>query len=156
MNKEKSLLVYSLLLMSLLVLLLRIYMTKAKTIKNYLKTISTLDNKQRAFIYAVAAHETGNFKSNLLNRYNNAFGMRPAKKRAKFYDAVTDDNYAIYSSVKKSVDDFMDWFHYHKKDIPTDVTQGVYFMKSKGYFEDSVENYLNGVKYWLNKYSYDN
>jgi len=77
--------------------------------------------------------------------------MKHPVKRVTTSTGADFNNYAIYDSPDASIEDYVLWWDYHTrngvtKETPEDI---VYFMKQKGYFEDSYENYLNGVKRWL-------
>ena len=119
--------------------------------KQAISNINGLDELQQRFIYAVAKHETGNFTSNVFKSFNNAFGMRPAKKRFRYYTGISQSNYTIYNSIEDSVMDFVDWFQSKQLNVPREAWGGVQLMKKHGYFEDSFDNYFNAV----NKYYHE-
>lgn len=101
---------------------------------------------------AVSQHETGNFKSDLLQRANNLFGMKQPRQRLTLSKGETKGGYASYANLSDSVKDlvlYMQEFNY-----PVDfasIKDLVTFMKSKKYFEDDYYTYLNGVTTWYNK-----
>ena len=77
--------------------------------------------------------------------------MKHPVKRLTTSKGADFNNYAIYDSPNDSIEDYILWWDYHTrngvtKETPEDI---IYFMKQKGYFEDSYENYLNGVKRWM-------
>ena len=112
---------------------------------------------------AVARFETGDLKSSLYQRANNAYGMRVPKKR-RWFGNGEDNNYSTYSSVWWSVRDFFEWLDYfgfadfYKKQqgpnavLTSGVNDLVYFMKSKNYFEADLNQYSDGVNYYVEKY----
>jgi uncharacterized FlgJ-related protein len=97
-------------------------------------------------VTAVAMHESNIFKSIIYKSNNNAYGMKMPRVRQT--TAVIEQNgYALYNSVFESVEDFELWFNFHKKSVVLFKSESelVNFMKSKGYFEDTLENYLTAV-----------
>ena len=101
------------------------------------------------YILAQALHETGGLKSDIFQENNNPFGMKLARKRATF--AIGENRgHATFDSIESAVADFDLWARYMNmpKDFPSEVDY-VQWLKSKSYFEDSVENYLKGVQFWL-------
>lgn len=109
-----------------------------------------LTDNQNRFIRAVAIHETGRYTSSLFTRFNNAFGMRPNKKRTKWYSGTTQSNYASYDDINDSIDDFLEWCDIYLQKIP-DNPSDVDTMKQKGYFEDTLSNYKNAVTKYFNE-----
>lgn len=106
------------------------------------------------WIEAMARHESGNFTNTLSKNYNNIFSMGFPKFRMNvatpsgFY--TEGQQMARYDSWDLAIEDLMLWFVY--KDFRTDITTVGLFvqeLKINGYFTDSVDNYLNGVKRWL-------
>lgn len=92
-----------------------------------------------SYAVAVAKHETGNFKSDLFLNKNNAFGFK--------LPSLID--YKAYPDVYSSARDFALWLK--RKNIVSGLSlRGfVLFMKANNYFEDTFDNYYNGVKTWL-------
>lgn len=134
-------------------LLLRTFKKKKLTKEMILEINPSLTDRQAEFILAVSKHETANHTSRLFKQYNNGFGMKPSKKRARFWDGVVylnDEEFATYYQVEDSIRDFIGWFDFHGFKIP-DNPIGVYGMKSRGYFTDSAENYYNAVKKYFNE-----
>jgi len=124
-------------------------------------------------LYAQAAHETGNFTSRAFAEQNNMFGMKEAQKRQ-----TTDiDNgefeaekgsfkadkigYSEYETLEDSVSDllyYLDNQGFEPEILPVandfeKLKRYLVFLKEETvpapYFEDTFENYLNGVKKWL-------
>ena len=77
--------------------------------------------------------------------------MKHPLKRRTLSKGADSNGYAIYSKPEDSIEDYILWWNYHTGRGVTEQTPEaiVSFMKQKGYFEDSYENYLNGVKRWL-------
>lgn len=108
-------------------------------------------------IAAVARHETGNYKSPLFLNHNNFFGMKAAKKRPHYQDYVAKGNlgYAGFNSPANSVRDFVMYLNYVGYPWHFDsVTDLVETMKSHGYFEAPLSEYINGVERALPKVAY--
>jgi len=100
---------------------------------------------------AVSQHETGNFTSNLYRNANNLFGMGVPKVRRSTrsgeYKTADGRVYSAYSSTKSSIDDFI--IYLQSMNCPVSfstVDNLIAWMKGKGYFEDSLVNYIAGVK----------
>lgn len=96
---------------------------------------------------AIAAHETGNFKSDIYIKNHNAFGMKMPTKRKTI--AVKELNgYAYYNSIEDSIRDWLLWWEYHNIDPGSfkNVTEIVNAMKEKQYFEASLTGYRKAVQ----------
>jgi len=106
------------------------------------------------WIVAQSQHETNSWRSELFLNNNNLFGMKVPSKREYFGNGGTPapdgGMYAKYDTWADSAKDFLSWLRYVKfpKDALT-VDRYVYLLKKFGYFTDSEENYLGGVKHWL-------
>lgn len=91
----------------------------------------------------VARHETGNYTSSIYENARNLFGMKLPKIRPT--TAIGEfAGHARYFDRKASVDDlilYMDYFDYPKSF--SSLSGQVRYMKEKGYFGDSYENYYN-------------
>lgn len=103
---------------------------------------------------AISDHETGKWTSDLYKKYNNLFGMTQPKVRdttsigpVVANDRGTKTEFASFRNIDDSVKDLLlylkEW-NYPK--TFSSVDDLVSFMKSKGYFTDSVANYSNSVK----------
>lgn len=103
------------------------------------------------YIQAQAKHETGNFTSRIYLQNHNLFGMRfPSSRDTTAID--NRDNYAYYNNDEDSVKDLVKWLEYtgvDKNPAPKTLTAYVAALKRRGYFEDSIKNYMNGLKSWL-------
>lgn len=98
------------------------------------------------YIDAQARHETGDFTSRLAVELNNLFGMKRPVIRPFFGSGGQVGQFAEYENYRQSVQDLMAWMDY--TGFPLAVSgsaQYVAELKKRGYFEDSQQNYLNGV-----------
>lgn len=108
-------------------------------------------------IAAVARHETGNYTSSVFKTLNNFFGMKAAKVRPHHQDYVSKGslNYAGFHSPANSVRDFVMYLDYVGYPRNFDyVGDLVAKMKSHGYFEADLNEYVNGVQKALPKVAY--
>ena len=99
------------------------------------------------FIFGQFMHETNNGTSKIFKENKNMFGMKhPYKRPTLSVDAK--NGYAAYGSTQDSIHDLLLWLEYAKIDLNkiTDVESYVAALKANSYFEDSYENYLNGVR----------
>jgi len=123
--------------------------------------------------YAQAAHETGNFTSRAFVEQNNLFGMKEAQKRkttdidSGVFNAQNGSfkadaiGYSEYESIEDSVLDLLYYLEnqgFEPEILPDandfeKLKRYLVFLKEETvpapYFEDTFENYLNGVKKWL-------
>lgn len=101
---------------------------------------------------AVSRHETAGYTSAVLQRDNNLFGMKFPTIRQTTADGKDSSGYAHYKSTGDSASDlvlYLNARNYSRNYASVDAL--VQAMKDKGYFEDSVANYLRGVKFHLTK-----
>lgn len=111
----------------------------------------TNDTNVAQYFAAIAAHETGNFTSDVYRENHNLFGMRLPKQRDT--TAIGENRgYAVYNEDSDSIKDLLLWFAYSntdpgKFDSPDAIVK---FMKEKGYFEASEKTYATAVKKWYN------
>ena len=68
----------------------------------------------------------------------------------------TNKEYLHYETVNDSDADFLDYARYNGLIVPllsADLTPAVYvqFLKQRGYFEDTTDNYLRGVEFYFSK-----
>jgi len=109
------------------------------------------------FVLSQAAHETAvlgvPFQSNICRNNNNLFGMKYA---GQVYADGEKNGYAYYTSVTRSVSDFTTWWNRHRTFIfplyVTSIEDYVKFLKGQSYFEDTIENYTRGCKYFYNQF----
>lgn len=104
------------------------------------------------FAFAQAAHETGNFTSPLFFTNNNCFGMKMPTKRNTTADRE-QLGYAHYKTYQDSASDFAIYYKYValSEGLQT-IDQFITGLYNKNYFEDTLENYLAGVKHFYNMY----
>jgi flagellum-specific peptidoglycan hydrolase FlgJ len=102
---------------------------------------------------AQAVHETGNFQSPVFRFNNNAFGMkRPRIRKTLDLNGSSNDllaipEFAVFKNVEDSARDMLLYFdHFGVSMNFTDPFDYVQTLKSKGYFEDSLQNYFTGVR----------
>jgi hypothetical protein len=103
------------------------------------------------FVFCQAAHETGNFTSPLYFSNNNCFGMKPP---TQYVIAIGEKfGYADYNSIEDSVKAMAMYLQSNglSGGIQT-VDQYVNSLYNKGYFEASLQEYLNGVTHFYNMY----
>ena len=76
----------------------------------------------------------------------------PRSRPSLSVDSV--NGYAAFGSHKDSIDDLMLWFENMQIDLDKigNIEAYVQIIKSKGYFEDTYENYVRGVKAGANKF----
>ena len=103
-------------------------------------------------ITAQAAHESGNFTSDIFRFNNNPFGMKLAKER--FTSAIGErKGHALYASIEEAVKDY--WYYYQAKNYPMfwkDIDTFIETLKMKGYFEAPLSVYMKAVKYFYKIY----
>jgi len=105
-------------------------------------------------ILAQAKHESANFTSKVYRDNNNPFGMKTPSKRpflgTQGSKASDGGYYARYLNDSEAFKDFLLWLSYNN--IPnnfTTIEQYVSAIRSKGYFTDTLDNYINALKRWL-------
>ena len=76
--------------------------------------------------------------------------MTYPSKRTTTASGKLTNNFATFETIEDSVEDFLLWWKQYSLQFTQSPEDMVYYMKQKGYFEDTYENYLNGVKYWVN------
>lgn len=103
-------------------------------------------------MYAMAYHESGGFSSNIFRANNNLYGMKFPTARQTTAKGK-NQGYAVYKNQDDSVQDLLLWMDYVNFNMNVKKSEDfVYELKSRNYFEDSVENYLKGIKNGLDKY----
>lgn len=107
--------------------------------------------KQARFIVAQAAHETAGFTSDIYKENNNCFGMKLARVRKT---TATGENkgHAVYRNIEDCIEDFK-IYYINFQYLPTyqNIEAYVEALKKRGYFEDNLNNYIQGCQYWYNK-----
>lgn len=72
--------------------------------------------------------------------------MKNANKRKQLGSKVDGEQYRVYGSPAQSIEDLLLYFDY--VNFPTEVDsvqEYVQELKNRSYFEDSIQNYFNGV-----------
>lgn len=103
---------------------------------------------------AISAHETAGWTSRVFQDANNLFGMLlPRGTTTAVGELPYGEHQAIFRSVEDSAKDirlYMEQRFRYPMDFASLADQ-VAYMKSKGYFVDSVSNYLAGAQSWYQK-----
>lgn len=148
----------SLSLLGYLVLLTIIYLMyksrKKMTIQD--RIVNTLlaegiDPIEASFVFAQAAHETGNFTSPLFFSNNNCFGMKPP---TTYTIAIGEKfGYANYNTIEDSAKAMSVWLKSHglAYGLQT-INQYVTSLYNKNYFEAPLQEYIAGVTHFYNLY----
>lgn len=111
------------------------------------------DTTMAKLMVAQSRHETGNWKSRLARKANNVFGMHSNKNSKRSIGttiAEKNNKFAVYDSVESSTLEALDWLSSH--DCPfkfKSSSEYAKWLKSKGYYEDSVTNYSNALRVHL-------
>lgn len=114
-----------------------------------------------SLLVAQAKHETGNYTSKFFISYHNCFGYSKVMGGVWQLSIQTPnaDNakpIAAYDSIENSVHEITHWIKRRQKEkhFPSDLNaiktpdRYVILLKQSGYFEDTIENYLAGVKHY--------
>jgi len=106
--------------------------------------------KQAQYITAQAAHETGNFQSQIFKENNNLFGMKHAGQRLSQGEK---NGHAYYKTIEDSVKDYQIYYKLNNYPVTFETPENfVDSLKNHGYFEANIENYKKGVRHFLNLY----
>lgn len=117
---------------------------------NYL-TDKGVERNTALFIIAQAMHETGVFTSSLAKNYNNLFGMKQPQRRETTSIGPTTTGYASFNSIEDSIQDLILWLaEFNAPETFGSNQSYVSFLKSKGYFEDTLTNYMSATNKHLN------
>lgn len=74
----------------------------------------------------------------------------PSKRENRASGKMEQYGFATFNSVEDSVEDYLLWWKFHSIPFPSTAELAVSAMKKKSYFEDTYDNYIKGVNYWLN------
>lgn len=111
-----------------------------------------------SLLVAQAAHETGNFTSNFLKKYNNAFGYSyfPESVYQSGAGTVADNGQRIatYANIEESTKEIIDWIYRRVREgkFPSDLftittpDQYAQLLKSANYYGDTLQNYSAGLR----------
>lgn len=105
------------------------------------------------FIVAQSKHETGIYKSEIFKNANNLFGMkvpfiRPSL-RSGTYIARDGEKYSKFDSLYNSARDYRLYLENQNFPVVNTVFDYANVLKQRGYFEDNLNNYVNGLKRWI-------
>ncbi len=100
------------------------------------------------FIEAQARHESNYYKSDLVARANNLFGMKvPAKRPTTSKPGTASNGYAVFDSWTDSFKDLLLWMDYtgfpNSVNSPEDYANELF---KRGFYTDSPVNYAAGIK----------
>jgi len=111
---------------------------------------ATANQELNKLLSMQSAHETAFWTSNIFKSNNNLFGMKPAKVRANQQHGEYN-GYASFNDYDSSIVDMLLWLNYNKLETSGILLDSnnpfiyVSWLKQKGFFTDSIENYLNGM-----------
>lgn len=103
---------------------------------------------------AVAKHETAGFTSRVFKDSNNMFGMKLARRNTLATGQLPyGEGQAIFKSVTDSAKDQILYFtkRFQYPSYFDSAESLVRFMKSKGYFEADLNDYIKAVALWMKK-----
>ncbi len=116
-----------------------------------------------SLVAAQAAHETGNFSSNIFKSFNNAFGYSyfPGSQYQSGSGTIADNGQpvAAYQSIEDSTRELVDWIYRRVAEgrFPADlskITTPEYYaqlLKQSNFYTDTLSNYTAGIKrYFVN------
>lgn len=108
---------------------------------------------------AQAAHETGNFTSNVYRNNLNAFGYKrfarsPYQKKQDGFRSPEGNNYASYADIADSSREVADWLGRRKADFrvvknPNDYAAA---LKKHSFFTDNLSNYMTALNRHYNSF----
>jgi len=100
------------------------------------------------YIEAQARHESNYYKSDLVARANNLFGMRVPKVRQTLaVPGMQTNGYAVFDNWTDSFKDLLLWMDHTR--FPYSVGNAEEYageLYKRGFFEDSPVNYAKGLK----------
>lgn len=119
--------------------------------------VSLLENNgfthsMAAMIFAQAAHETGNFTSDIFKENNNLFGMKLARVR-KTTAIGENRGHAVYKSIEDSIADY--WLYNRALNYLSSYSSVAAFVREmalKKYFEAKETEYKTAVEKWHKYY----
>jgi uncharacterized FlgJ-related protein len=109
-------------------------------------------SKMARMIFAQAAHETGNFTSDIFKENNNLFGMKLARVR-KTTAIGENRGHAVYKSVEDCIADY--WLYskaLNYLSVYSSVAAWVRELAYKKYFEAKESEYKTAVEKWHKYY----
>lgn len=113
------------------------------------------DTLMAKLIVAQAMHESGNFKSKLFRKGNNAFGMMRTKKDTLAIGSMGAEKrsgYAVYEDVNKSTIAVLQLLERKGCGFKfNSAKEYAKWLKSKGYYEDTTTNYVRALQIHLRR-----
>lgn len=138
-------------LLGLLLILMALLVRRKQKERDSLKNRRLIRNSDyaalEAYIFAMARHETNDFKSQLYQRANNMFGFKTRSENEPGTPAPDGGRYRIYRNDGQSVIALLDWFD--RKNFPYEfksLGEFVHALKVRKFFTDTEENYLKGAQ----------
>lgn len=106
------------------------------------------------YIIAQSKHESDSYTSEVYKRNNNPFGFKVASKRDQVGKVGTrspeGNNYWKFPNDTEAFKDLLKYFD--QVSFPTSVSSVTHYateLKKRGYFTDTLSNYVNGMKRFL-------
>lgn len=162
-NSERSLITLRGFPIYLLLVVLFIWLLRTKNRQKRMSTINEIyktiyqfliiegfNYKQAQYITAQAAHETGNFTSDIYLNNKNLFGMKNAGQSLVI---GTRKDHAVYASIEDSIRDYRKYYLRHNYlsyyETPESFVEA---LKREKYFEADLEAYKKGLVHFYNLY----
>lgn len=128
--------------------------------KNYELAIEVANKRNIPWywIYAQWLHETDNFTSYVCTAFNNFSGLKQFRDNNTPLDTRSPegDNYQYFDSPESYAEYFAFYLTLYRENglfEATTVEEYVKALKDGGYFGDTLENYINGMNYWLSTFT---
>ena len=138
-----------LILSVLLLIALRLTRSRKKMITrlyNYFVNVKGLAPEQARTLICQSAHETDFWRSTVFEHSNNCYGIKGHKRKVTGKLETLYKGYATYTNIEGSCNDIIDLL---RRRYNIEAAHNIYLyvgaLKEKGYFEDTLKNYLNGV-----------
>jgi len=113
---------------------------------NYFVNVKGLAPEQARTLIAQSAHETNFWRSPVFEHSNNLFGIKAHGRKVAGKLEINHKGYATYQNIEGSCNDIIDLL---RRRYNLEAAHNIYLyvgaLKEKGYFEDSLKNYLGGV-----------
>lgn len=103
------------------------------------------------WLIAQSKHETNNWRSSLFNNHKSLFGFKMSKRVEwdgyQGPQSPEGDYYAGYKNYADSAQHYLNWLRYNGVSPDLDNLEDfIGVIRDKGFFTDTYENYLNGVR----------
>jgi len=113
---------------------------------NYFVHVKKLTPEQARTLIAQSAHETAYWESNVFKHSNNCYGIKAHKRKITGKLNINYNGYATYQNIEGSCNDIIDLLRRrYSLEAANNIYLYVVTLKEKGYFEDTIKNYLRGV-----------